>query len=119
MCAKPRCGADVNATAHAQKMTKELIRLETRGTGDTENAMKRIANRYGLSWRLLWSLKYRPPHDLMCGAYAKLVQAYQTECRRQRERLDHEIEIARIKGVFVEDIAAEAKALVADEEGLK
>jgi hypothetical protein len=55
----------------------------------------------------------------MCGAYAKLVQAYQTECRRQRERLDHEIEIARIKGVFVEDIAAEAKALVADEEGLK
>jgi hypothetical protein len=46
----------------------------------------------------------------------KLVQAYTNECKRQRERLEHEIEIARIKGVFVEDIAAEAKALVADED---
>jgi len=116
MGAKPRCGADVSATAHAQKIVNELIRLETRGAGDTENAMRRIANRYGLSWRLLWSVRYRPPRDIMHGAYVKLVQAYTNECKRQRERLEHEIEIARIKGVFVEDIAAEAKALVADED---
>ena len=116
MAAKLRCGDAMSGTSEAQKMTNDLIRWESRGAGDIEGAMRRLANRHGLNWRVFWTLKYRPPHDLFVSVYEALKKAHAAECSRQLKRLQHEIEIARLKGVFVDDIAGTVACLDKDEE---
>lgn len=103
-----------SATAEAKRIANDLIRLESRGAGDLEGAMRRLANRYGLSWRVFWNLRYREQKDVSVGVFEKLKEAHAAECRRQMERMAHELEIARLKGVHVEDLEDQVRAL-ADE----
>ena len=105
--------SDFSATAEAKRIVNELLRLESRGSGDLEAAMRRLGNRYGLSWRVFWNLRYRNPEDVFVGVFEKLKTAYRAECRRQLRKLEHEIRIAQSKGVFVDDLAAETERLVA------
>lgn len=109
------------AAEEARRLVNELIRIESRGAGDTESAMRRLAHRYGLSWRVFWNLKYRKQKDVFVGVLRRLREAHLAECRRQMERLRHEIEIAKINGVRVDDLemqvdrmAGELDACVAD-----
>jgi hypothetical protein len=99
------------AVIEAQRLANELIRFESRGAGDTENAMRRLANRYGLSWRVFWSLRYRPQKDVSVGVFEKLREAHAAECRRQLERMAHELQIAHLKGVHVQDLEDQVSAL--------
>lgn len=111
--------AKVHCTSvdEAIRLVNELIRMESRGAGDTENAMRRLAHRYGLNWRVFWTLRYRRPKDVFVSVFEKLQAAHRAECGRQIERLRHELEIAKINGVHVEDIADQAATLIAELEG--
>lgn len=107
----------VSHIAEAQEWANTLIRRESRGPGDLPNAMRRLEARYGIPWRTFWSLRYRPPEDILTGIYFRLHQAFQLECQRQKRLIEHEIKMAEAAGLPVADIAAKTRALVADEEG--
>lgn len=76
----------VSHVEHAARMSRVMVAREMRGPGDTEAAMRRIEARYGVPYSLQWSLRYRPPKDILVGAWLRLSAAYQAECERQ-ERL--------------------------------
>lgn len=102
---------DYSATAEAKRLVNELLRLESRGAGDLENAMRRLGNRYGLPWRVFWNLKYRNQKDVFVGVLRKLKEAHIAECRRQVERMAHELQIAKLNGVLVDDLEDQVAAL--------
>lgn len=114
MCAKRLCGGAkmTAAVVTARDWAAKLVQRESRGPGDTENAMRRLETRYGIPWRTLWSLRYRPPSDVFVSVYERLGAAYQAECERQERLLRHEIQITKAKaGPFhAAVLAAEAVA---------
>lgn len=112
MIAKP----DYSAGDEARRLVNELLRLESRGSGDLEAAMRRLANRYGLPWRVFWNLRYRKQKDVFVGVLRKLQEAHRAECRRQIERLRHELSIAKLNGVHVEDLEDQVSTLSAELE---
>lgn len=97
MCAKSNCdGAKMTAIAQARGWANALVQRESRGNGDTENAMRRLESRYGIPWRTFWTLRYRPPSEIFQSTYERLSAAYQAECDRQMRLLKHEMEITRL-----------------------
>jgi hypothetical protein len=113
MCAKSFCKVSrLSCVTEACGIARELVRRECRGPGDTENAMRRLATRYGLPWRLFWSLRYRPPSDLFVTVRDALFAAHAAECARQERLLRHEIEITKIKAGAEAAAVAAAEAVV-------
>ena len=84
-----------DAVAIAQSMANQMIVREARGPGDIDNAMRRLEAKYGIPHSFLWSLRYRPPQDILMGAWSRLVCAYQAECDRQKRLLDAELATAK------------------------
>ena len=81
----------------ARHWANNLIQREARGPGDTENAMRRVSQRYGIDYAALWSLRYRPPKRIFADIYFGLRAAYLDECDRQLKRLNHELIITKAK----------------------
>jgi hypothetical protein len=103
------------AVANARDWASKLVQRESRGPGDTENAMRRLESRYGISWRTFWALRYRPPTDVFVSVYERLGAAYQVECERQERLMRHECEITKAKtGPFHPAVIA-AEALAGEE----
>ena len=100
MCAKSfDRDAKMTATVDtAVDVANRLLVRESRGPGDTDNAMRRIEQRYGVDYWLLWSLRYRKPKDILLGQWNALIGAYHAECERQEKQLRHEREIAEAMG---------------------
>ena len=98
----------------ASAWANELVRRESRGPGDMENAMKRLEARYGIGWRTFWQLRYRPPSDVLVGVYLQLKTAYEAECTRQERLLRHEREVAKAKAKAFE--ALDSKTVDEDEQ---
>jgi hypothetical protein len=86
-----------SGATEARSMALKMLHLEARGPGDLPNAMRRLGRRHGLSWRVFWTLRYRPPPDVFVGVYRKLEAAYLAELERQQRLLRHDIEITRLK----------------------
>ena len=86
----------------AREWANELIRRESRGPGDMENAMHRLEARYGIPWRTFWAMRYRAPKDVFVSVYVQLKTAYQAECLRQERLLAHERTIAETKVLALE-----------------
>ena len=105
---------DANVS-EAQAWANELVRRESRGPGDLENAMRRLDARYGIPWRIFWSLRYRPPSDVLHGIYMRLRAAYQAECDRQTRLLKHEIEITKLKAGADAPVVVQAAAVVGED----
>ena len=58
---------------------------------------------------LIWALRYRPPKDILMGAYLSVRNAYLADCERQKRLLEHEIAITKAAlGNSAEVEAAEA-----------
>lgn len=117
MSAKRFCtGAKMTAAVSAARdWATKLVAGESRGSGDTENAMRRLEARYGIPWRTFWTLRYRPPSDLFVSVYERLGAAYQSECERQERLLRHEIEITKIKAGASHPAVVKAAALLGEE----
>ena len=103
----------------AAKWGKRLSQTEARGPGDLENAWRRLEARYGIPWRVFWSLRYRRPSSIATGLYQRIWSAYQAECARQMRKLEHELEATRkIVGPDDHSVAA-AQALVGKNESVE
>lgn len=101
----------------ARYWANQLVLRESRGPGDTENAMRRIASRYGVDFGALWSLRYRPPPRIFADVYFALRSAYQAECERQLRMLRHDLELTKaVAGPGLNSVAA-AEAVVGPGEG--
>lgn len=98
----------------ARTWANELVRRESRGPGDMENAMRRLEARYGIGWRTFWTLRYRSPDDVFVGVYLQLKAAYESECSRQERLLRHEREITKAKASAFQTVAG--TAVVEDEQ---
>ena len=99
----------------AKYWAETLVEKEARGcSGDTENAMRRLENRYGISWRTFWALKYRPPKDVLTEIYLRLHAAYLAECERQERLFRLEYEITKAKEGHCQIVARAAVALVGE-----
>lgn len=104
--------------SNAQEWANELVRRESRGPGDYENAMRRLESRYGIPWQTFWRLRHGRLKDVYVSIYVRLQAAYQAECERQMRLLAHEIEIAKAKGLTHSPAVAKAEALLHEvEEG--
>jgi len=102
--------------ARAQFFADDLLRWETRGPGDTANAMKRVAHHAALPFSKLWALRYRPPKAIASHVLAALEAAHAREVERQLRKLAHDVEItARIAGPADPAVAAAQAALRAAE----
>lgn len=107
-----------SAIAEAQEWAKFLVHRESRGPGDRENAMGRLARRHGLTKGLIWSLLYRPPKDMLLTKFLSLQGAYIAECQRQEQALRHEREITESKTLFGKAFVSAADAVAGKEGGL-
>jgi hypothetical protein len=87
--------ADDTWVDSAARWAEALVKAESRGPGDLDNARRRIARRHGLSHSILWRLRYRRPRDVLASVYFTLRSAYETECARQIDRLAHELEVTK------------------------
>ena len=95
---EPRGPQMVSTVEQAQDWLGFLLRQESRGPGDTDNAMARLARRTGLPRSTLWALRYRPPKDVLASVYLTLRGAYEAEHERQIARLHHDLTAARQAG---------------------
>ena len=101
---------------HAKGWTTALIRMESRGPGDTDNAMRRLARRYGLEYGALWSLRYRSPKRIWADVHTALANAYAAECERQMRALQHDIELTtRVAGSHHPAVVAAATVVGASD----
>lgn len=96
-----------------RSMAKQMVRLESVGPGDTDNAMLRLATRHGLPYRLFWNLRFRPPKSIDFGMVVKLALAYRAECERHAKGLMRQVEDIEDGGVddnaFIETIVVAAR----------
>lgn len=98
--------------AQARDWATKLVRSESRGPGDTDNAMRRLARRYGLDYGALWGLRYRPPRRIFADTYNALAAAYTAECERQMRALEHELQVTKALAGDCHDSVVSAQALV-------
>jgi hypothetical protein len=106
--------------ADARQWAGALVAREHRGPGDTvDAAMWRAEQRYGIERSTFWSLRYRPPKDIVVGVYMRLKAAYESEVARQEARLAHELLLAKAAGLDANNstVVAQAEAFLGQEEG--
>ena len=81
----------------ADRKLRWMVQRETRCPGDTDNAMRRIAKRHGISYGAIWRLRYRLPDDILLSVYLSICIAYDAEIARQEKAFEHERAIAKAK----------------------
>lgn len=91
-----------------------LVRIESRGPGDTDNAMRRLEQKYGIPYWTLWALRYRLPKIIAPEAFCRIKAAYQAECRRQARHFAHEQMITEAKNAVSAALTWTASALVGE-----
>jgi len=114
VCKKVLPMSDAAYIDAAQKWSKDLTRMKSRGSGDTENAMRQIEREYGIEYGFLWSLRYRRDRlrTISLSVYESIRAAYRAECEQQMRKLEHEIKVTEeITGANSHAVRA-AKALL-------
>ena len=80
----------------AKAFAGALLRWESRGPGDTDNAMRRLSRRHGIEYGQLWSLRYRAPKRIWADVLNKIALAYEAERQRQLRALQHDAELTEV-----------------------
>lgn len=101
--------------SNAREWANELIRRESRGPGDLDNAMRRLESRYGIPAATFWRLRHGRIKDIFASTYVRLQAAYIAECERQTRILKTQAEIAKAKGLAAAPVVAEIEAMADDE----
>jgi hypothetical protein len=118
MCKKSLQGTQMSDGVYVERAAawaKELTAYESRGPGDTENAWRRLEDRYGIPARTFWSLRYRPPKEIFVSLFVRIHTAYRQEQERQARKIEHELAITKaITGP--DDIAVVATEVTLGEE---
>jgi len=95
-------GQKAMSTAVASEYVKRMVERETAGNGDVENAIRRLARKYGLSF---WQIMH-----LRAGR-AKAIGAYLDYCEQQISELREEIAEVRGNDDRFEDLVGEVDLL--------
>jgi hypothetical protein len=90
---------DAAYVADARRWAGAIIDRERSGGRKMADALERAADRLGVERGVLWSLRYRPPSDIMVSVYMRLRAAYENECERQEAKLAHELMLAKAVGL--------------------
>lgn len=103
------------SAAVASEYVRTMIHRESTGPGDSERAMQKIADKYGLSFWTLDHLRKRKAKTVEAGVFSRIRAAYLDVCERQVAKLQHQIAIERALGAddTFDDLAREAESLVA------
>ncbi|VFU07904.1 hypothetical protein [Methylocella tundrae] len=104
--------SDVPYVERASVWADALVRKETRGPGDLDNAMRRAARASGVPYSAFWALRYRRPKDILASIYFALRDAYEAERARQLQALKHELEITAAQAGDSAHSVRAAQALV-------
>lgn len=98
----------------ASYYARSIVELETRGA-DTDAALHRLEQRYGLSPNQIQHLRSRRAKSCDVSLFARLRAAYLDICERQVSRLQHQIAIEKATDDAddLRDLEAEAAALAA------
>ena len=73
---------------------RRMVENETRGWGDTENALSRLEIKYGLPFWTLNNLRTGRAKTVEATLYEKIRSAFADQCARHAARLLHEAEVA-------------------------
>jgi hypothetical protein len=95
-----------------------MVQWESRGPGDTDNALRRVARQSGVQYGAVWSLRYRAPKRIWADVYVALSTAYETARQRQLQALQNDIDTtAAVVGHGHPAVAAALAALGQDAQG--
>jgi hypothetical protein len=91
-----------------------MVKRESRGSGDIDNARHRVAQRHGVPYSTLFALKWRKPKcpQRIRGIYEQMREAYLNECKRQVACLEQEIQITEKLAGPDDSAVVQVKALV-------
>lgn len=107
--------SDAAYVTDAQLWAGALVAREHKGPGDTiDAAMWRAEHKFGIDRNIFWSLRYRPPRDIVVSVYMRLKAAYEHEVERQEARLRHELMLTKavVKDANASNIVAEVEAFL-------
>ena len=79
------------ATTHVRRM----VEMETRGSGDTEGAMRRIEARYGIPFWSLVHLRRGAAKTVDADLFHRIRGAYLSYCEHKISALQHELAIEK------------------------
>ena len=98
----------------ASNYASRLLELEQRGS-DTESALYRLEQRYGLSPNQIMHLRSKRAKSCDVSLFARLRGAYLDLCERQVTKLQHEIAVEKAlnEDDTLEDLEREARRLAA------
>lgn len=103
------------SAAVASEYVRRMVEREAKGPGDTEGAMSRLEQKYGIGF---WQLSHlRGGRAKTCDAslFARIRSAYLDYCERQIRLLEHEIAVEKAinEDDSLEDLEREVSQLVA------
>lgn len=101
----------------AKGLASELLRWESRGPGDTDNALRRLSRRHGIEYGALWSLRYRSPKRIWADLYTAIKAAHAAERQRQLRMLEHDIARTEATAGHSGAVVAKARAVLRQAEG--
>jgi hypothetical protein len=114
-----RCSGISEPVEVARRWAKRLLASERRRSGTPIRvAAAAVARRAQMTPASVMALVYEPPKDLGTMAFEALRDAVEREIKSEIEALNHELAMARARGVFarideVQEIEADLAALVA------
>jgi len=83
---------------HASLLAEKMVVRESRGPGDTDNAMRRLGVRYGVPYQDLWKLRYRKPKEIAAHVYLAILEGYESQCETQERIYRRERETTKATG---------------------
>lgn len=100
----------------ASSYVRRMVELESRGSGDTEGALRRLELRFGLPYWSLWHLRRGAAKTVEAGLYSRIRGAYLSYCEQKISALQHElaIEKAITPDADIEALEAAAAKLAAE-----
>lgn len=102
---------------HAQTMAGQLLRWESRGPGDTDNALRRLSRRHGIDYGALWSLRYRAPKRIWADVLTAISEAYEAERQTQLRKLAHDAALTEAVAGSGRNSVAQARAVLRQASG--
>ena len=94
---------------------RRMVATETRGWGDTDNALARLEARYGLPFWSINNIRTGRAKTVEAGLFGRIRAAYLDLCERQVAKLQHDIAVEKAlnEDDTLEDLEREAAALAA------
>lgn len=108
----------ITLVRHARAKLGDLVKEESRGWGDDNNALGRLAQHYRVPFSYLWRVlyKHRELKDVRGSVLLKIWSAHEAMCERQQNKFRTERAGAEPAGWISAVVMRAADALAGEEE---